>query len=100
VENLEKVGELALRKAIEEADLVVIDEIGKMELYSDRMKQAILEALDSKKKVLGTIMKAPHSFADKIKGRKDVKLIEIKKRGQPEVVEELIQAISEAAGKD
>ena len=53
--DLETVGVGAIRRALSEADVVVIDEIGPMELYSDAFKEAVREALDSPKPVLATI---------------------------------------------
>jgi len=69
------VGVAALRGAIQEQPVVVIDEIGKMELFSEAFRQAVLEALESGKKVLGTIMLKPHPWADEIKRRQDVSLV-------------------------
>lgn len=90
IENLERVGLHALEKAKNEADLIVIDEIGKMELYSEAVRQAIWEALEGKKKILGTIMKAPHPFADKIKSRKDTLIIEVTKGTWNEVLAKVV----------
>ncbi len=90
LENLEKIGLKAIEDAIQKANIIVIDEIGKMELFSEKIRKAILDALDSPKKVLGTIMTASNPFADQIKKRKDVKVIKVE-RGMGEVVEEVIR---------
>lgn len=94
IENLEKVGLKALTEGLEEADLIVIDEIGKMELFSDKVRQAIIEALDSNKRVLGTIMQAPNPFADQIKSRKDTKIITLSSGNRDAVLRELIGLLS------
>ena len=62
VDNLNSVGVAAIRRAIKECDLIVIDEIGKMELLSLDFREAVLEALGSSRKVLGTIMLPPPSL--------------------------------------
>src|SRR4030043_458341 len=62
VQNLDNVGVAAIDQAIEESDLIVIDEIGKMELFSPHFREAVLKAVDSGKKVLGTIMLSPTPF--------------------------------------
>jgi len=52
----------------------VIDEIGKMELFSRKFKDILLEALDSSQPVLASIMERKHEFVDRIKSRKDVQI--------------------------
>jgi len=53
--DLENVGVRAIREAIGHADIVVIDEVGPMELFSAEFRRAVREALESGKPVLGTI---------------------------------------------
>lgn len=77
IDGLEQVGVPALAKAINERDVVVIDEIGKMELFSGRFREVVLEALNSGKSVLGTIMFSPHPWADDIKRQPQVRLVEV-----------------------
>lgn len=45
----------------------LIDEIGKMELYSPQFKDIILEALNSRYPVVATIMARPEPFCDSLK---------------------------------
>ena len=56
---LDRVGVATLRQALKESDLIVIDEIGKMELLSPRFKGVVTEAINSGQKVLDTIMSTP-----------------------------------------
>ena len=72
---LDRVGVSALRRAVQEFDLIVIDEIGKMELLSPQFREAVMHALNSNKKVLGTIMLNPHPFADEIKRGPEVETL-------------------------
>ncbi len=67
----------AIEHALEKSDVVVIDEIGKMELFSDKFRAAVLRVLDADKPVIGVIMEKSHPFADMIKARADVELIEV-----------------------
>ncbi len=89
VESLERVGVAALLEAIQERQVIVIDEIGKMELFSEAFKQAVLQALDCGKKVLGTIMMAPNSFADDIKCRPDVSIVVLTRQNRGGVLVEI-----------
>lgn len=74
---IEKIGVSAIRKGMEQNKIVIIDEIGKMELFSTEFKDIVIKALDSNSKVLGTILFRPHPFCDRIKYRKDVAIIEV-----------------------
>ncbi|MBU0687629.1 MAG: NTPase [Candidatus Margulisbacteria bacterium] len=94
-ENLEDVGADALIKAQRDADVIVIDEIGKMELFSELVKLSIVEALASSKIVLGTIMSKKDEFADKIKDREDTIIIEVTKENRDKLTDEIIKIITD-----
>ena len=87
--SLDKLGVSAIHQAIKENDLIVIDEIGKMELFSPHFEEAVLQAINSGKKVLGTIMLSPHPFADKIKHLPSVRVIEISRHNYEQVLTEI-----------
>lgn len=89
INNLEKVGVSALRRAIGESDLIVVDEIGKMESFSPCFREAVLQAIDSGKKMLGTIMLNPHPFADHIKRHPSVRVIELSRSNYDQVLKEI-----------
>jgi len=55
VDELERVGVSAIRRALVEADLVVIDEIGPMEYKSDEFVKAVGEVLSSEKPLLAVV---------------------------------------------
>ena len=90
VDNMDNVGVAALRRAIKECDIVVVDEIGKMELFSPAFREAVLEALDSGKKLLGTIMLAPHPWADRIKQDPRVEVVMVSRANHQQVAQELL----------
>ena len=75
--DLEEVGVAALRRAIEERRYVVIDEIGRMELYSQEFREAVVEALESEKVVLGTVMAGRHPWVDTLKVRPQVTVLTV-----------------------
>jgi nucleoside-triphosphatase len=72
---LERVAVPALRRAAKESGLIVIDEIGKMELLSPQFREAVMQAVKSAKKVLGTVMLNPHPFTDEIKRHPEVETL-------------------------
>ena len=90
IDSLDRVGVSALRKAAQQCDLVVIDEIGKMELFSANFREAVLRIIGSGKKVLGTIMLSPNPWADAIKHQPQVKLLLVTRANYHQVLEELL----------
>ena len=89
IESIEKIGVKSILKALEENDVIVIDEIGKMELFSPRFKEVVNKALNSEKMLLATILLAPNPFTDKIKRRQDVKLFYLTPENREKVKEEI-----------
>jgi nucleoside-triphosphatase len=69
---LERIGVEAVREAVRRQRLVVIDEIGPMEIRSAIFRDAVNEALDSEVPVLATIFARPLPFTNTIKSRPDV----------------------------
>ena len=74
---MEEVGGRALEEALSYPGLIVIDEIGNMEIVSQRFQDAVIAALDSPRPVLGVIKYEPGPFVDRIKSRTDVEIIEL-----------------------
>jgi nucleoside-triphosphatase len=91
IDSLNRVGVEAVQKAKIECEIVVIDEIGKMELYSHVFKEAVLQTFDSGKKILGTIMLSSHPWADSIKKRSDVNTLTVTNANQTEVLKEVLR---------
>ncbi|MCX7975324.1 MAG: NTPase [Candidatus Aminicenantes bacterium] len=98
IESLERIGVEAILKAINSKEIIVIDEIGKMELYSEKFKQAVLRALDSTKRVLGVIHLAKLPFLERIRSRPDVMIFEVNGENNEEIKNKLISIIETGAG--
>jgi len=92
---LDRLGVSALSQALKESDLIVIDEIGKMELLSPQFKEAVMQALDSGKKVLGTIMLNPHPFADETKRHPEVEILLVTRDNRPQVMNRVLNWLLE-----
>jgi len=84
----------ALRNAIQRKRIIVIDEIGKMELASRKFCGAVREALSSGKFVVATVMQHRHSFADEMKALPNVEVIEITVRNRDDVPGRIREMIS------
>jgi nucleoside-triphosphatase len=79
----------SIRDAIAARRLVVIDEIGPMEIRSANFRDAVNEALDSPCPVLATIFARPLPFAEAIKKRADVTLLDVRPNNREQLVSEL-----------
>jgi nucleoside-triphosphatase len=95
-DSLNKVGVYVLRQALKESDLIVIDEIGKMELLSPQFREAVTLAISSGKRVLGTIMLNPHPFADEIKRHPEVETLVVTRDNRTEVMRKVLNWLIEA----
>ena len=89
VESLDRVGVAALRRAAEQCDLVVVDEIGKMEMFSADFREVVLEVIGSGKRVLGTILLNPNPWADAVKRQPQVNLVTVTRAGYYQVLADL-----------
>jgi nucleoside-triphosphatase len=96
IESLDRVGVAALTKAIEECDVIIVDEIGKMELFSARFTEAVLKAIGSGKKVLGTIMLNAHPLTDEIKHHPQVRIIQVSRAKHDQVLNEILKWLKPA----
>jgi len=86
---LEAVGVTAIREAMQATRLIVIDEIGPMEIRSVGFRAAVNDALDSELPVLATIFSRSLPFTDAIKSRPDVVLIEVSLNNREQLVAQL-----------
>jgi len=75
---LEEVGVKALRRACQEADVIVIDEVGRMEVESPSFVKAVKEALDVDKPIILTLhKKSRNPLLQDIRRRDDVRILEV-----------------------
>ena len=80
IETIDRVAVAEMRRALSEggrAAILIIDEIGKMELFSPAFRDIAAAAMDSPLRVLATAMAKPHPFVDGIKRRRDVEVVTI-----------------------
>lgn len=70
-----------------------IDEIGKMELFSRRFREAVLTALVSPHPLVATIMARPEPFCDNLKRRVDVKVLEVNRANRETMPQVLLTII-------
>jgi nucleoside-triphosphatase len=77
-EDLDRIGTEAIISAIKHADIIIIDEVGPMELTSGRFKDAVRAALASGKPLLGTVHRnAQDPLVQAIKRDRSVEVITV-----------------------
>ena len=86
---LETVGVKAVRDAMRARQLVVIDEIGPMEIRSAMFRDAVNEVFESEVPLLATIFARSLPFIDAIKSRPDVTLVEVSPENREKLASQL-----------
>lgn len=90
---LDSIGVDCLMKAVNNKRLIAIDEIGPMEILSDKFRDAILDLLARDVLIFGAIVNRSTPFTDIIKSRVDVIVVEVHKGNQETVFEYVLQLI-------
>jgi len=93
IEDLEKIGVSSIKNALEDCELIIIDEIGKMELFSTSFKNAVLDTLNSNVQVLATITRSNLSFVNYIKSRKDVIILDITVKNRTNIHKKILKLL-------
>ena len=73
--------------------LIIIDEIGKMECYSEQFKTLLKEILDSEKWVLATIALKGSRLIEEVKRRHDIRLFEITRRNRDSLLLDILSEV-------
>ncbi|HMK82466.1 MAG TPA: NTPase [Candidatus Bathyarchaeia archaeon] len=78
LDDVERVGVVAIRHALKVANVIIVDEIGPMELKSSQFVLAVEDVLASSKNFLGTLHKrASHPLIKVIRTNSSYKIIEL-----------------------
>lgn len=73
-----------------DAGLIVIDEIGKMELFSQGFRRLVHDVLKTDKPMLATISLTGNAFIRDIKRRPDIHLLEVTPANRNDLVEAIV----------
>jgi len=93
LQAIDSVAVLAIKDAVSRNRIVIIDEIGKMELFSEPFRESVLRALNSSNLVVAVIMFKPHAFADGLKLRKDVRIIQVTESNRDRLPYEILSGL-------
>lgn len=98
IQALEAVAVPAIRSALAEHKVVVIDEIGPMEMLSPLFRQAVMEALRSESPLLATIVQRSTPFTDQIKNMPGVKLFKVSKEDRDKLASQVLSLLESTHG--
>ncbi len=93
IEAFEKIGIPAMERALQNADIIVIDEIGRMEMFSLEFCDALREVFDSEKPLLASIKIIDCELTKELKKREDAELFEVTKHNRDILIDEVIEVI-------
>ncbi len=94
--KLETVGVVAVREAVHSRQLVVIDEIGPMEIRSAIFRDVVSKIFEARVPILATITARPFPFTDAIKNRPDVRVVDVRPNNREQLVSELSAQFNQA----
>ncbi len=69
--DLDRIGADAISEAVDTCEVIAVDEIGPMELFSNRFKEAVTMAFQSKKLVIATVHWRERGFLNSLLGKID-----------------------------
>lgn len=87
---LETIGLPALQAAAQAGQIVIVDEIGKMELLSPRFRDAMLQLILGPAVIVGSILYKPHPQADLFKTLAQVTLWEVHERNRDQLPQKVL----------
>jgi nucleoside-triphosphatase len=95
VAALDSVGVAAIRAAIQSCDVIVVDEIGKMEMFSGEFRGAVLKAMSSDKIVVATVMQQNHDWIVALKGMPQVTVWHVTESNRNDLSARVMQWIAD-----
>lgn len=95
--DLDEVGVNAISDAVEKCDVVVIDEIGPMELCSNRFIEVVNDAFESDKCIIATIhFRSKHPVVENLKRREDVAIYTLDENNRDEMPNTIVELLKKS----
>ena len=92
IENIETIAVPSITPS--NRHIIILDEIGKMECFSDLFKRAAITALDSPNIVVGTITLGGDDFITRIKGRGDIEIHEVTEENRDSLPDLIMERVA------
>jgi nucleoside-triphosphatase len=84
----------SIQEAASERKIIVIDEIGPMEILSERFRDAVMQVLQNGSTVLGTIVERSTPFTDQIKALLGVVVIQVRPDNRDALLEQIVMQMT------
>jgi nucleoside-triphosphatase len=92
IDDLNDIGVKAILDACEKLDVVIVDEVGPMELFSEKFREAVKKAVESRKLVVSTIhWKTSGELISSVKKREDAETFIVTNENRDHLHEEVIR---------
>jgi nucleoside-triphosphatase len=73
--------------------VVIIDELGKMELASEPFQSAVRALFDSSVSIVATVLAGRHPFTDALKRRSDTEVLQVTRKNRDQLPDELARRL-------
>ncbi len=94
MQDLETVGVKAITEAVEKCDVVAIDEVGPMELFSEKFKEAVERVLESGKLVIAVVhWKAEDKLINNVKERADAEAFTVTTENRETIAQTIVERV-------
>lgn len=94
----EDIGVRAIRRALASEDLIVMDELGFLELKAPRFQEAVFAALKGSRPVLGVLKSAHNDFLDGVRALDNVEVIEVREDNRDRLPGEIAARLDSRMG--
>ena len=88
---IDRVGVAALRRAMAEREVIIVDEIGKMELFSGQFRDVVLQAVSGRRLVVATVMSKPNPWVDALKALPQVEVWEVTMKNREGMAKRVVE---------
>ena len=93
LKDLEEIGVAALLRAVDKCSCVVVDEIGKMELFSQAFRDAVMAAVGGDSPMVGTVMKSRDRWTDALKALPQVTILEVAGANRDQMAQRVLKML-------
>lgn len=83
----------AVKSAVQRGKIVLVDEINPIALLSEEFAEAVDQAMNSERPVIGTISRQDHPFLEAVRNRQDTLILEVTPRNRDVLLERVIAGL-------
>ena len=92
--DLEAMERVALPALDKRSEVLVIDELGKMELHSQALCDAFTAAMRAEANIVATVQATSHPFTDTLKSQDDVTVIQVTRANRDELRDRVVERLA------